>query len=1294
VTAPSLKRINDWCNGRSVPASWPQFELVVRVLIEEARAKNPRPAADGLYRLSTWKRLWMAARESPYAEHAVCPYRGLEAFQEKHAGSFYGREKSTETLLTRLNSALTGAGGLLMLVGSSGVGKSSLLRAGLVPAIQKRGLLAAGSQGWPIIIATPGHDPVRELTQRIPGLDAAFDSIPRPARDGAIAASADGDVIPPFEPDPDEEISARVRALTRAAIRVYAEEDAGEGARLIIVIDQFEELFTLSNDERQRGVYVEMLRAACTPESNDGHAPALVVASVRADFYDLCLEHPGLAEALQDRQMVLRPMTAEELQEAVIRPAKTSGLRVEPGLVELLLRDAGVPPSRGGHTDAGMLPLVSHALGATWEKRNKDTLTVEGYRATGGIHGAVETTAERAWGGLNSDSRRAALELLLQLTRIGRDGTHDTRGRCDKKQLLAQTTDRAAAEAALETLVKARLVTLDAEWAQLAHEALLQAWPRLRERIDHHREGLLLRQRLEDDAAMWQNERRDSSLLYRGSRLENAQQRAVTADLNLPSDLVRSFLADSIKHHRRRRHLIRAAFAVITILSAAAVIAAGIANKQRNDALFANVVAEADRQESTNPSLSALLDLVAHRFRPDNADVAGRVLSSQNTSLAQPLHGDTGTVYYTAFSPDGQTLATASYEHTVQLWDLSDRAHPAPLGAPLIAGSKWISSAAFSPDGNILAAAGGDGTVRLWDTSERGRPKPLGLPLDGHNGSISLLAFSPDGHTLATANNDHTVRLWNITNPIAPVTLGVPLTGHTEFVRSVAFSPDGRTLAAGSDDYTVLLWNVVDSARPFRVATPLTGHTGPVHSVAFSPDSRTLATGSDDKTARLWNVTDPNQPVAAVPLSGHEGAVWSVTFSPDGRTLATGSKDGSAKLWNVTDLYTPRSAGATPSTNTGGILAVAFSPDGYTLATGGEDGTTLLWTLPTTVLIDHISRIYAIAFSPNGRLLATGSSDRTARLWDVSMPTHPVRLGPPQLGHTGYAKNSLAFSPDGQTLATQGGDQEARLWDVSNPRHLTALGGPIPQNIRYADAIAFSPDGQVLATGDTDPTVRLWNVSDLAHPVALADPLAGHQGFVNSIAFSPNGLILATASSDGTARLWNVDNPAHPAALGMPLDPDAGQILQVAFSPDGHTLAATGEDKTVRMWNVTDPAYPIALRPLLGHLELVTTVAFSPDGHTLASGSADRTVRLWNVTTPENPTGTTVTLTGHTGTVNSISFSPDGRTLATGSEDNTVMLWNLDIDHAIERTCSAAQGILTPEQWRRTLPQLPYKPPC
>ncbi|MFD7462712.1 MULTISPECIES: WD40 repeat domain-containing protein [unclassified Streptomyces] len=1328
----SAQRISDWRRAKNVPAQFAALAAVLQVLIPQARRIRAVPVSPGLYDVADWQRLWGRAVADPVAERpedageageteeaalpgGVCPYRGLAAYRQEDARWFFGRERSTETLVARLDALeKAGTGGLMMLVGASGAGKSSLLNAGLVPALRD-------GRTRQVLHLVPGPDPLGELCSRVPGLAAVLGRVSG-AAGGADAP--DGSSAPPAEADgpdkgtrtppkpgtpstpdtpstpstPDTSSTSDTPSTPSAdtttphfphAVRRAFAEWAEPGARPVVIVDQFEEAFTLCPDEGDRRAFVRVLHAACSPGPGPGGSPpVLVVLGIRADFYDQCLRYPELADALQHRHMVLGPLTTTELREAVTGPAKAVGLELEPGLAELIVREVGADGARAH--DAGVLPLLSHALLATWQRRKAGRLTLAGYRAAGGIQGAVAATAERAWSGLDPAARTAARLLLLRLVRVGED-TAATRRRGTRRQLADESTDPDKTEESLEALVRARLVTLDAETVEITHEALLHAWPRLRDWIDEDRGGNLLRQRLEEDGRAWEESHRDSALLYRGSRLEQADSWAKSAGDTFLTRGAVEFLAASVRLRRRTAWISRGAIAALVVLALVAVGSALVAWQQRDDAVFEQVVAEADRVQHTDPSLSAQLDLVAHRLRPNDAGTNNRLLSIVNAPLATPLLGHTGAVYLTSFSPDGRTLATASYDRTVRLWNVADPTRPEPLGKPLTGHSSWVSSAVFSPDGRTLASAGDDGTVRLWDVRDPAHPRPLGEPLTGHEGTVYLLAFSPDGRTLASASEDHTVGLWDVREPGRARALG-KLSGHDAAVRSVAFSRDGRVLAAGGDDTTIRLWDTADPRRPKPLGPTLTGHTDTVHSVAFSPDGRTLASGGADDTVRLWDVADAGHAARlGAPLTGHTGPVWSVAFSPDGRTLAAASADSTASLWNVSDREYPAQVGEPLAGSSGEMYALGFSPDGRTLATGSGDSKVRLWSLPTSDMIGRSG-----AFSPDGRLLATAARDGRVRLWDVRRTHRPVRLGEPFVPGDG-GDRSLAFSPDGKLLAVLTAKRSVYLWNVADPEHPVPAGPPITLRTRFMgpDALAFAPDGRTLATAYDDRTVRLWNIADPARPRPLGTPLTGHRGYVNALVFSPDGHTLASGSADGTLRLWDVTDPARATRLDAPLTDHRGPVNVLAFSPDGHTLASGSDDDTVRLWTLDDPlegARPAAT--LTGHTEAVVSLTFSGDGRTLASGGNDNTVRLWHVADPGDaePIGQSMSPNGKTG--NFLSFSPAGNMLGVSSGTDTVRLWNLDVDRAIEHICATTRGVLTREKWAEYLSRLSYDPPC
>ncbi|MGH3802331.1 MAG: WD40 repeat domain-containing protein, partial [Pseudonocardiaceae bacterium] len=715
------------------------------------------------------------------------------------------------------------------------------------------------------------------------------------------------------------------------------------GARVVVVVDQFEELFTLCPDDQQRRTFIELLSQLASPP----HPVGLVVVGVRADFYATCANYPHLRTALQDNPLVVGPMSDTELRAAIRYPAHDVGLDVEEGLVELLLRDLG--DTAGGTTsyEAGRLPLLAHALRATWQQRHGHTLTVDGYRSTGGIHRAVATTAEGVFTGLDPAGQHAARTLFLRLIKIG-DGTEDARRRIARPDLL-RGLDSGSALPVLDAFTRGRLLTQDQDTVEITHEALVRAWPRLRQWIDTDRAGNLIRQELEEATAGWDRDGRDAAGLYRGSRLEVARAWATSKpDEGDLSPAASEFLAASAEQERRAVRLRRAVLVVLSVLalvaSGAAVVAfkqTGTAQQERDTAIFNQIIAQADRLRSTDVSLAVQLDLTAYCMRR-TPDLDTALVTAGNVALSTPLAGHTDLVKAVAFSPDGHTLATSSDDQTVRLWNVTGPAHPTPLGQPLTAHTDYVNSVVFSPDGHTLASGSGDQTVRVWDVTDPAHPTPLGPSLTGHANFVEALVFSPDGHTLASGSFDQTVRLWNVTDPAYPTPLGQPLRGHINTVEAVAFSPDGHTLASGSADQTARLWNIPSAL--------MTGHTDSVFSVVFSPDGHTLASGSADDTVRLWNVTDPARPAPlGSPLTGHTNNVGAVAFSPDGHTLASSSYDQTVRLWNVTDPAHPAPLGPPLTGHTDSVFSVVFSPDGHTLASGSADRSVRLWNVTDPV---------------------------------------------------------------------------------------------------------------------------------------------------------------------------------------------------------------------------------------------------------------------------------------------------------------------------------------------------------
>ncbi|WP_411115464.1 hypothetical protein [Streptomyces sp. 029-5] len=1210
-----------------------------------------------------------------------CPYPGLAAFGQEHERWFFGREALVAELTDRLDRRLD-SGRLQAVVAPSGAGKSSLLRAGLLPHLDRAAL--PGSDRWPKLLLTPSAHPLRALADQIVALRGA----------GPEVTAAD------LVADPPRCLPVLAEALCNAL--------PGQPTRAVIVVDQFEELFTLCTDEQQRHSFVTLLARLAGGQAcpgTEGTPRALVVLGIRSDFYAACVDHPPLRAALQDAPLVVGPMTDEELREAVLLPARDVGLDVEDGLVELLLHDLGTTTAMGpageARYEAGRLPLLAHALRVCWQQRHGATLTVRGYRDTGGIQGAIASTAEHVYSGLDDDERRVAQSLFLRMVRVG-DSTEDVRRRLGRAELADVGGGRA--EPVVDAFTRARLLTREQETVEITHEALLHTWPRLRGWIDADRAGRLTHQNLEETAATWDESGRDPALLYRGGPLEIACTWALNAPPHSLSSAAQAFLAAGERARRRTARQRNTVIAVLAVLTLLASGAAGFAFKQQGEAVhqrdlavYNRVVAEADRLRGTDQSLAAQLDLVAHRMRPGD-ETYTRLLNSGNTPLSKQLKGHTERVSSVAFSPDGRTLATGSGDATIRLWDTSDPRSPRALGRPLTGYTKAVMSVAFSPDGRTLATAGDDRDrwVRLWDVSDPSDPEPVGQPLTGHDAVISGVAFSPDGDLLASSSGDATVRLWDVSVPADAKPVGKPLKDGPGRLWAVAFAPDGKTLATGADDFKARLWDVSDPKKPKRRGAPLKGHTNTVASLAFSPDSRTLATGSGDSTVRLWNVADPDKPTHTNQLlKGRSTVVSSVAFSPDGRTLATASADATVQLWSVSDPTRPKALGQAWTGHSNTVAAVAFSPDGHTLASGSYDQTARLWDMPRTLLTGHINGVIGVAFGPDGRLFATGGLDGAVRLWDTSEHGRPKLLGRGFQAHTDGVR-SLAFSPDGEFLASAGYDGVIQLWNISDPSKPKYLGDPLTGHEGGIWTMAFSPDGKTLATGGQDATIRLWDVTEPDRAGPVGRPVRHHEGMVLAVAFSPDGDMLASGSYDATAQLWDVRDRAGPERVGRPLKGHINGVASLAFSPDGKTLVTGSNDFSVRLWNISMPSRPTGLgEPLTGHTDSVYAVAFSPDGSTLATGSyGQSSVQLWDVRTPARPSRRGLPLNAHTDSVYAVAFSRDGKTLATGSLDQSARLWQLDVDTSIERICVDTEP-LSPQQWRRFVGDGPaYAPPC
>ena len=1236
-------------------------------------------------RLSEWVSALNQIRRGPGRRPAAsaAPYRGLASFQPEDAGWFFGREDITARLV-RMATEAQAPGVPLTVVGPSGSGKSSLLRAGLIPALPDQ-----SSRG--LALFTPGATPLAELARQLARLDPATSDPAgtEPAGTGPAGTEPGGTGAAGTDP---AAIEAALRRDPGAAPQLIP---GGAGPGPLIVVDQFEEIFTACRDEAEQHRFITAICALA--------GPALVVLALRADFYDRALRYPELAAALQERQVLLVPMTRQEVRRAIVEPARLARLDVADGLVELLLSDLAPrspdgSPAGAGH-EAGALPLLSHALLTTWSRSHGGRLTVADYQASGGIRHAIARTADQVYGALDEQQRDIARRLFLRLVYVA-DDAPETRSPVRLDEL------RDGPGEVLDRFVAERLITVDADTAQITHEALLTAWPLLRTWIDANREGLRVRRRLSDSARAWDETGREPAALLRGGQLALARDWAadpfnrdslgtLTRDF-VEAGIVQERLQEAAERNRARR--LRRLVAALTVLVIVTVALAGYAFQQReaattardnatgarNSAQSREVAIEADQARGQNASVAAQLSLAAYRITP-TADARSSLLESTGSPVEARLIDTAGVVQAVSLSPDHRVLAVAAADGTLRLWNVTRPDHPVPLGGALLPVNRHepLYAVAFSPDGGLLAAAGAGRDVLLWSMREPDHPARL-PSLTGPANTVYSLAFGARGSLLAAGSADKTVRLWNVTDPAHPQAAGKPLTGPASAVQSVAFSPDGRTLAAGSADKTVRLWNVTDPARPAALGQPLTGPAEVVDAVAFSPDGRTLAAGSQDHKVWLWNVTTPGRPVRDGVLTGAASWVNAVAFSPDGRDLAEGSSDDRVLVWNLT-TRTPTLTAALPQPQP--VTSLAWDTGGHLVA-GDADGLVRDWTLPTPVLRAGVE-VNSVAY--RGPLLAV-ATNTSLQVWNSVTRTQLAVAAVP--GPATTIVNAVAFSLARPVVAAGYGDGRLQLWGVAPAGALTRLSPPVSASATgNVEGAAFSPDGSLLATSGDDGKVRLWSVTDPARP-RLLDTAADSGTFVFSVAFSPDGHTLAAASADGLTKLWHVSPSGQLTQDGPALAGPTSYAYSVAFSPDGATLAVGSADKSVRLWNVTNPARPVRLgRPLTGPGGYVYSVAFSPDGRTLAAGVTDGTVWLWHVSQPARPR-LLATLTGPADQVFSVAYSPSGNTLAAGSLDGTVRLWDTQARAAATEVCATGGQPLTKTEWADYLPGRPYAPPC
>jgi WD40 repeat protein len=1201
-------------------------------------------------RIERWQLALIRVRRRP-RRRSEAPYRGLARYEEADARWFFGREDVTSLLV----SLGTGPSELpLLLIGPSGAGKSSVLRAGLLPRLDEA--------AWPADVVDLSVTGVQELTKLVTRLTAEETEPGAPA--------------------------------------------AGDARRRALIVDQFEAVFTLCGDEDERS---RLIGALC-----ERARTALVVLALRADFYGQAIRYPGLRQALQERHVVLGPMTAGQVRDAVVRPALLARAEVAEGLVALLLADLG-PPDRDGRAayEAGALPLLSHAMLATWEHSRGGTLAVADYQASGGIRNALKQTAEQAYESLTDGQQRLARQLFLRLVHVA-DGVPPSRASVALGDLPGR--DQAGdAEAVLATFVGERMITVDADAAQITHDALLTAWPRLRAWIEENTQELRDRGRIAEGARAWAEAGREEDALWRGSRLALAREWAADAGKRAALsghalsfvDAVVAAGAAGERAARRRTRRLQATVAVLAALVLAVAGLSGYAFNQRSAARGAEgaalraagpansrvVAYTADQLRSQDPAVAAQLSVSADEFARTPQANASLLESTDAPSVAR-IDDSAGIVQWVAVSPDRRLLAAAGADGTLRLWNVAAPGRPLLVSVLLSANSNApLYAAAFSPDGKLLAAAGASRVVTLWKITGT-KVVRLTRPLSGAARTVYSIAFSPDSATLAAASTDGTIRLWHVADPGRATKDGAPLVtpGEATYPDSVAFSPDGRTLAAGTDIGTVWLWHLPGAAArtgggaPAALpGMPLKGPADPVSGVAFSPDGTELAASSKDFKVWLWRVK-ASRAVPDGTLTGALNWVNTVAFSPDGRSLAAGTSGSNVLVWSLaTRQVTEKLPHPQP------VTSVTWDGPGR-IAAASADGTVSLWALPTSVLATG-SAPTQLAYGPGGGTLAVGNG--SVQLWDARSRT---LLASRSLTAQAYV-NGTVFRParaGGPLLAVALSNGTVELLNGST---LAPVAPPLPviSGTGAAESVAFSPDGRLLATGADDGSVRLFDVTDPAHPRPLTVARgAGNADPIYTVVFAPDGGLVAAASvNTDSVQLWRLTSGDGLVRAGRDLGGMASYPIGLAFTPDSRTLAIGNSDKSVYLWNVASPAHPRPVgAPLSGPSGQTWSVAFSPDGKALAAGANDGTVWLWNLADPGHP-ALTATLSGMPGHVFSVAFSPDGSQLAAASyDDGTVRLWDTSAAAARAAICGNLGQPVSPKEWASYVPGVPYRAPC
>ena len=1207
------------------------------------------------------ERLLMARRSRPrrWKEN---PFRGLEVFDFEHAPIFHGRTKEIGAVLEALEAQLSEHRPFVLVVGPSGSGKSSLVRAGVLPLLTQPETIE-GIGLWRRAVTRPGAGG-RDSDCFDALASALLESSALPALENPESGDAVRDLAAELREHADS-IALRLRdALDHAAREWKIEQthyltekerqfrEAGRPAdaetardqrerlelpraRLALVIDQLEELFTSSFSSDVQQKYVATIAGL----ARSGRV--FVVGTLRSDFYPSYQQFPDLIELSRPAGKVdLRPPSGNEIGNMIRLPAEAAGLQFEEDqasgqrLDQALAEVATVTPES--------LPLLEHVLSLLYEAqaaRSDDLLRWSDYRQLGELQGALAKHAEAVFNTLQPHEQAAFPVIMRRLVTLGQ-GEEEVPNRrtVPYRDFVISTDHDADARAFVDLFIKERLLVADTDpqgemTVTVAHEALLREWQRVKAWLKENRDFLRMRDRLDASLQLWDNRgKQKDDLLRPGLPLAEGEKLVKDFEESLSLEAINYVRASITERRRRRRVQDTIRYTILASITGLAIFAglqwfraerqrqseaqalkseAEIAAKLKEQLSQASWASfnQAERQfqlKEWNESIALLARAI--KFDPTNQVVSQRFFHEliAHREKARPLpvrwfaHHDV--VYHASFDGGGTRILTASWDKTAKLWETRS-------GSLIMtfAHNAAVNTAKFSPDGKRVITASADKTAKIWEAGS-GRV----LSSFNHQDSVTDASFSADGAQIATASADKTVKVWDASSGRLIATLA-----HQGVVNAVTFSPDGKRILTASADKTAKLWDAVSGALITSFS-----HQGIVYFALFSPDGTRIVTTSADRTAKLWDASSGN----LLATFNHQDSVYYAAFSPDGTRVISASADKSAKLWETASA---KLIATLPHQDV--VYHVAFSPDGERMVTASWDRTAKLWMTSGKLIasFSHQDEVNDAVFSPDGSQVLTASWDKTVKLWEA-------RIGEliASFDHSDGV-NDVVFSPDGTRVLTAGADGKARLWDAISGKLIGSF-----QHDASVNAVAFSPDGSRILAGAADRTAKIWEIKTGGLLATFS-----HEESVNAAAFSPDGERILTAGSDKKAKLWDLAS----GKLLLTLAHDEG-VNAAAFSPDGRRILTASVDKTARLWDAAT-GNPVAS---FNHEDSVNHVAFSPDGSQILTACADGTADLWDISM-----GKVIQVFAHEEPVRCAVFSPDGAQILTGSSDHIARLWDI-----------------------------------